>query len=260
MSDFSRIFAESEDQEPEAARMLLRSITVGGAAPTSEVPLRTSVTAVMLDAPVGAEQVVSEFAGWSAPQLRLELMVLGDESGRVPPMVRESIDRVGAGSRVIARPRGNRAVSMLSATEEASGEVLMLLTPGPTSFDLVARALWWMWVEGCDVALVPPSGAESQRVSGTGDAAVQLAEWFGIGGGSASPGPQSLDGRMVLIRRWAARWLFSEIDRAIDPAEEVADRARLLGLGIVQLCDSTVITAATLAEHQHAQGPLGSAG
>ena len=37
------------------------------------------------------------------------------------------------------------------------------------------------------------------------------------------------------MRRWVARWLFNEITRAISPADEVADRARLLGIGIVQI-------------------------
>jgi hypothetical protein len=36
-----------------------------------------------------------------------------------------------------------------------------------------------------------------------------------------------------VVRRWVARWVFSETERALDPAEEVADRARLLGLEMV---------------------------
>ena len=35
------------------------------------------------------------------------------------------------------------------------------------------------------------------------------------------------------MRRWVARWIFNEVTRAISPAEEVADRARLLGVGII---------------------------
>jgi hypothetical protein len=37
------------------------------------------------------------------------------------------------------------------------------------------------------------------------------------------------------MRRWVARWLFNEITRAISPADEVADRTRLLGVGIVEV-------------------------
>jgi hypothetical protein len=42
-------------------------------------------------------------------------------------------------------------------------------------------------------------------------------------------------GRLVILRRWVARWLLNEITRAISPAAEVADRTRLMGIGIVQL-------------------------
>ena len=47
-------------------------------------------------------------------------------------------------------------------------------------------------------------------------------------------------GGLVLMRRWVARWLFNEITRAISPADEVADRTRLLGIGIVELASFAV--------------------
>jgi predicted regulator of amino acid metabolism with ACT domain len=39
----------------------------------------------------------------------------------------------------------------------------------------------------------------------------------------------------VVVRRWVARWLLNEIGRALDPVAEFADRARILGLGVVEL-------------------------
>ena len=58
------------------------------------------------------------------------------------------------------------------------------------------------------------------------DPSATLAAWLGLRG----PVPQ---GRLVVMRRWVARWIFNEVTRAISPAEEVADRARLLGVGII---------------------------
>ena len=82
--------------------------------------------------------------------------------------------------------------------------------------------------EGADVALVH-AGADAPVDPGDADApSATLSAWLGLRG--AVP-----DGRLVLMRRWVARWLFNEITRAISPADEVADRTRLLGIGIVEL-------------------------
>jgi hypothetical protein len=60
------------------------------------------------------------------------------------------------------------------------------------------------------------------------DTATRVAAWLGL---SEAPVP----GRVVVVRRWVARWLLNEIGRSLDPVAEFADRARILGLGVVEL-------------------------
>ncbi|MFM7068456.1 MAG: hypothetical protein ACKOYM_03245, partial [Actinomycetes bacterium] len=64
----------------------------------------------------------------------------------------------------------------------------------------------------------------------TVDPADRLASWLGLG-------DELVAGRAVMIRRWVARWLLSGVGRADDPVEEFVDRARVVGLTVVELVD-----------------------
>lgn len=140
---------------------------------------------------------------------------------------------------------GGRAAAIAAAVEQSEHEFVIVSTSGGGPFDLVASSLSYMWVDGADVALLQwesdaagePRGVDPDSLALAGmelqptqDAAGLLAEWLGLSG-NATPG------RLVVMRRWVARWLFNEISRAIDPSAELADRARLLGIGIVQMIE-----------------------
>ena len=157
--------------------------------------------------------------------------------------LRDALGKTRRSWRVLERPLGGRASAIAAAIEQSEHEFVIVSTHGGGPFELVTPALSHMWVEGADVALLQwqvdgPSGhgAGPHPVHPTpssdpvGDAARELAEWLGVSG-------VSVPGRLVVMRRWVARWLFNEISRAIDPAEELADRARLLGIGIIQMIE-----------------------
>ncbi len=119
---------------------------------------------------------------------------------------------------------------MAAGAVAAEHEFVLVGTGGHPRFELVEQALSWMWADGADVALIERElvGVDVAAEVDESDPAGELTRWLGLSG--VVP-----EGRMVVMRRWVARWLFNEITRAISPAEEVADRTRLLGIGIVHL-------------------------
>jgi len=177
----------------------------------------------------GASALLASLAGWRPEHVRVELLVMGREGDLGRSVLREQLDGGGRPWRPVARPLGGRAASLAAAASAAEHEFVLFGARGCPAFGLVEPALSWMWAEGADVALIAGGTTDGPLDPADGsDPSQTVARWLGLSG--TVP-----DGRSVLMRRWVARWLFNEITRAISPAEEVADRARLLGIGIVQL-------------------------
>ena len=116
-------------------------------------------------------------------------------------------------------------------TSMATCDFLLVPTSTDASFAMLGDALRRMWVEGAD-----RGGGGSRRCARRDrrpccrwHAAGRLAQLLGIG---AARVPE----RLVVVRRWVARWLLSEVDRSLDPAEEISDRGRLLGSRSLSWC------------------------
>lgn len=158
--------------------------------------------------------------------------------------------------------RGGRAVALEEAVEQVASDFVVVPTDHTVDLDVVPELLVNMWLDGADVGLMGPAGDQrvvepTERVARrrplfvspdfdqatrperaadvivdsvlpAADAAARVAAWLGL---SEAPVP----GRVVVVRRWVARWLLNEIGRALDPVDEFADRARILGLGVVEL-------------------------
>jgi hypothetical protein len=195
-------------------------------------PIATSVTFVVPeDARVGAG-FAEGLRAWKPDTVRVEVLAVAGYQDRRPPVP------AGPGSPVVPlrplrRPLGGRAAVLAEAAEQAACEFVVITSSDDVPFESLVAAMGHMWAEGCDAALVdpstgqaePPSGDPRGAVSGA-DAAARLANWLG---------PAGPAGRVVVLRRWVARWLFNEVTRAIDPWEEIADRTRLLGICILHL-------------------------
>lgn len=216
---------------------ITRLVTRDAAGPAASLlhragPVATSLTFVVPEEARAGARFAAGLREWKPDTVRVEVLaVAGHQERRAVP--------AGPGAPVVPlrplpRPLGGRAAVLAEAAEQAACEFLVITSADVVPFEALVPAMGHMWAEGCDAALVdplhPPADAASASpaagaVPGA-DAAARLATWLG---------PAGPAGRVVILRRWVARWLFNEVTRAIDPWEEIADRTRLLGIGIVHL-------------------------
>ncbi len=200
---------------------------------------RTSCSFVLLDGAANAVHLAQETAGFSAAKIRREFLVIADgDQGETAASLRGSLTGTGVTWKVCDKVMGGRASVLAEAVEYAANEFLVVSFGTDLQLGRIPNLLGHMWVEGADVGVFG-GAARARQIVGhvddplvglttTPDAALQLTHWLGLGGHT----PENC---VVVMRRWVARWLFNEISRSIDPAEELADRARLLGLTIVHL-------------------------
>jgi hypothetical protein len=161
----------------------------------------------------------------AAPGTRVEWLVLDDPA---VPQRRAAFEELGARGLVakfVPRSGVDRALVLDALTVPASKE-FVVVCDDPGLLRSLGGALAVLWVEGADAALVQrgASGDDGGRVEDS----VRLTQGLRLAPGH--PGPA-----LVVMRRWVARWLLTEIDRSLDPAAELVERGRLLGLTLVEL-------------------------
>jgi hypothetical protein len=230
MSDLEPHLHEPVIEDPSVTRLLLRRADGGRCAELLEriAAVATSVSVVVPVGGAGGEAVVDAMSRWTSERVRVELLMMEGDGDAGRPVLRERLARSGHPWRSVKRPPGGRAAVLGAAAAAAEHEFVLVGSGGAPEYDLVEAALSLMWAEGADVALIHAGPDDPVDAEGMVDPSQTLSAWLGLG--AAVP-----DGRLVLMRRWVARWLFNEITRAISPAEEVADRTRLLGVGIVEV-------------------------
>ena len=217
-------------EDPSVTRLMLRRASGTRANALLELldSVATSVAVVVPAGGAAGAPVVASLADWRPERVRVEVLVVEDEHDEGRPIMREQLARSGRSWRVVARPRGGRAAALAAAAEAAEHEFVLIGNGGAPRYDLVNNALSLMWAVGGDVALVHAGEHDLPDPLDVDDPSATLARWLGLQGAG-------IEGRLVLMRRWVARWLFNEVTRAISPAEEVADRTRLLGIGIIEV-------------------------
>jgi hypothetical protein len=197
---------------------------------TNPAGVATSVSVVVHSGGQAATETIERIGSWTPAGVRVEMLLVEEPDGSGRAGMRDLAARSGHSWRVTERPMGGRCAALAAAAATVEHEFVMVTSGGEPPFEEVTSALCHMWSEGCDAALLGP--ADDSTGPGTVlDASDELAAWFGLRGAT-------VPGRLVVTRRWAARWLFNELPRAIDPGEEIADRARLLGMGIVRIAPS----------------------
>jgi hypothetical protein len=160
------------------------------------------------------------------PGCRAELIVLDDQGDPSRRELFDAVRELPERAHLVPRPEGGRVSELDAMTSMATCELLLFPTGPDVRFDGLGDALRRMWVDGADAAVLDEPGAPVVTAGlAAGDAAGRLAELIGVGAGRPS-------NRLVVVRRWVARWMLSEVDRALDPVEEFRDRGRLLGLGL----------------------------
>lgn len=220
--------------DPGVTRVVRRRVgtrTVDLIGRTGEIA--TSLSVVVPVGGVAGRPAVEAMVGWNPTGVRVEVLVVEhrDDPGRT--VLRDHLARSGRAWRVIERPLGGRVAALTAAATGSTQEFVVIASGGQPPFHLISAALSHMWADGCDAAMLGYSpSARGEVEEPVADPSAELASWIGLRGASSPD-------RLVILRRWVARWLFNELPRAIDPGEELSDRARLLGIGIVQMDAAT---------------------
>lgn len=203
----------------------------------------TSVGIVIADmAPDEAAALVAEVRDTLPRGTRQEFLVLDDHTSLHRRDLVSALEGVGDALRLVPRPSGGLAVELDALAISCGSEFLVRVVGEDPPLAAVEPLMELMWSAGSDAGVALADG-----IPAGGDAASSFASYLGLatsagasdGGGSAEGvGPDGRESapvgsRVAVVRRWVARWVFSETERALDPAEEVADRARLLGLEMV---------------------------
>lgn len=212
-------------EDPGVTRLLERPVSDEDAALLARTGSSTATSACVV-VPVlddrgvlGLESVL----GWEPPHVRLEVLAVAHEGDPVRSTVRSTMMGSGRSWRILDHPRGGRVGALAAAAEAAEHEFLVVAGPAarsPELLDRVPATLVGMWRDGADAAVI--GAGQSRSV----DAAAYLVAGLGLDGRTDATG-------VVVLRRWVARWIFNEATRAIGPADEIADRTRLLGVGIL---------------------------
>lgn len=174
------------------------------------------------------------------PGLLVEFLVLDDHTN---PRRRELVgvvDQHGDAVRLVPRPRESGCARLDAVSQSSASEFIVLSFGEAAPWGAITATIGELWVDGADVVAVGGIGAGAALVE-TGlypevedELYSRLAECLGLLG-SGEDGHHGGPGRFVVVRRWVARWLFSEVPRDVDVSEELGDRARLLGLRMLVL-------------------------
>jgi hypothetical protein len=203
----------------------------------------TSIGVVIADmAPAAAAALVADVRDTLPRGTRQEFLVLDDHTSPDRRELVRAVDGVGDAMRLVPRPSGGLAVELDALAISCGSEFLLRSVGDDPPLAAVEPLMELMWSAGSDAGVALADG-----VPVAGDTATSFARYVGLAvpaGSSVAAGKPEDAGRdrhesasagprVVVVRRWVARWVFSETERALDPAEEVADRARLLGLEMV---------------------------
>ena len=189
--------------------------------------------------PAGAAALVADVRDLLPPATRQEFLVLDDHTSAHRRDLVAALDGAGDAMRLVPKPSGGGAVELDALAVSCGSEFLLLPIGEDPPLAAVEVLMEAMWSRGSDAGV-----ALADDVLAAGDDASTFTAYAALappsggpnpaeGGGARSVDAVSLGSRVVIVRRWVARWVFSETERALDPAEEVADRARLLGLEMV---------------------------
>ena len=211
-----------------------------GSTPTPERPrpagrnkVSTSLALVVADlTPHEAAALVAEAEGTLPSTARHEILVLDDHTNPQRRDLVQALEGCGDAMRLVPRPSGGAAVEIDALAISCGSEFLVVPMGAEPPLAALEPLLELMWARGSDSGVVL-ADAGSAAICADQDTASQFTTYAGLtstGGKLGGTDPGRLGSRVLVVRRWVARWVFSETERALDTADEVADRARLLGL------------------------------
>ncbi|MGI9578889.1 MAG: hypothetical protein ACR2OH_11850 [Microthrixaceae bacterium] len=174
--------------------------------------------------PAGAARLAADVQDLLPNATRQEFLVLDDHTSPSRRDLVSALDGVGDAMRLVPRPSGGRAVEYDALAVSCGSEFLLFAIGSEPPLSAVEPLMELMWSRGSDAGVVLADG-----VPDPADVGAAFTNYLSLG----APAVDEPGARVVVVRRWVSRWVFSETERALDAAEEVADRARLLGLDMV---------------------------
>ncbi|MFV0317569.1 MAG: hypothetical protein ACK5O2_11505, partial [Microthrixaceae bacterium] len=179
--------------------------------------------------PERAEDLCTAIVANTPANVRVELLLVDDHLNPCRRELVEVVDGHGDSVRLVPSPRAGEGDAQGASRGEALCERLDAVSISSCSEFVVVPFGERPPLSGLAEAtrLLFADGADSVTIVSVPSSPVCAEDSLGVHLGLC--GDVSCD-RVVIIRRWVARWLFSEIDRSADRSVEITDRARLLGL------------------------------
>ncbi len=180
------------------------------------------------------------------PGVVIEFLVLDDHTNPERRELVREVDTRGDSARLVPRPE-ERTAELDAVSLSASSEFIVISSGCSAPWDAVPRALEELWADGSDVVIVAEVSDGAIHSDDASRAYHELARYLGLPGesmrevedprtGVATAGSPTIEPAwFVVVRRWVARWLFSEPVSAPDVQHEIAARAGLLGLQMLVL-------------------------
>lgn len=204
--------------------------------------LVTGVSIVVVDAATTASQRVIVASDGIPPGMGIEYVLVDPDQSLTERLDQLPWSWSSVTSTAGALSHTGRAAALDRATAHAGGEFIVLPSvddsedAGPI-LERLGEVLGAMWVNGADAMVVDRDGTPGapdrtqspEHVVATDLRAERLAAGLGLRGGTGA--------RLVVLRRWVARFLLDELGRAIDPVEELTERVRLLELRLTAVVD-----------------------
>ena len=174
---------------------------------------------------------------------RVEFLILDDHTNPLRREVISAVDDHGDSVRLVTRPAGGPAAELDAASLASCSEFLVVTTGATAPWNSLLPALGALRSDGSDFVAVAPDPALPKDPDPYARIGLHLGlrEAAGPSPGTPGTGP----GRLVVMRRWAARWLFADVASDPDPVGEVSERAGLLGLRVLELDAAGVVTGGT---------------
>lgn len=236
MSTLEPLLPSAEIVDPSVTRILLRNASSAriGTLLQRATAVRPSTSVILTGTSPLNDSLLNAASAWQATGARLELIAFESTEPAHAGLSSERLQRSDVAHQVLSEAPGGQLLGIARAVEKSDHEFVVLMSAQSDSLGFLDQCLAQMWIDGADVAVLLPSTPEGSQTAqhrpdrtttDQGDAASQLSRWIASSG---NPNAESA----IVMRRWVARWIFNEIGRAIDPVQEIAERARLLGVAV----------------------------
>lgn len=194
----------------------------------TEQSVLSSCSVVITEQGAQGIAAVDSFLPAKIPQLRFEFLGFDHPEDPDRFILKERLRQISDNVKMVRRPAGGRVAALAQAIESAQHEFVVIPIGGFSSGRKLLETLVQMWAIGGDIGIIGAPITQPITMSASTppqDPAILLAQQLLMSSGAAPTA--------IIARRWVARWLFHELLLSIDQVNELADRARLMGVHVI---------------------------